>query len=88
LDRTEDAVNLPIDQRRLKSWPVENTFMRPANIKGKPVLIPYPYSMNQYFFQYGDDLSNATFMSIDSGRVYHGLETVLSEVDIAWQNVR
>jgi hypothetical protein len=88
LDRTPEATDLPIEKRRLKTWPTENTTIRPSHIKGKPVIIPYPYSMNQYYFQYGDDPVTATFISINSGKYYQGLETILSDVDATWQSLR
>jgi hypothetical protein len=79
VDNTPERINLPINQRRLQQLPFSGNFL--AGAKGKPVLVPYPYPMNQIFYQYGDDPETAIFQSIHTGRIGHGLKEILDAVD-------
>lgn len=87
LNASLDTISLPLEDRRMKSWPFEDASAQASETGGKLVLIPYPYPMNQIFFQYGDNPSTATLKSIHTGKVYQGLDQVLDEVDAAWQSL-
>jgi hypothetical protein len=82
LDERSEKRSLPAKQRGLMTWPPRS---RVATDAGKPVLIPYPYAINQIFYQHGDDPDTAVFESLVTGRVYRGLDSVLSEVDSFWK---
>lgn len=99
LDHTVEAISLPLEERRLRSWPPLTMAKKlraapnDANIsdalskRPKPVLIPYPYPVNQIYWQYGDDTETAVFESIHSGQIYQGLAAVLDAVDEDWRKL-
>ncbi|HEX8736762.1 MAG TPA: hypothetical protein VF721_15630 [Pyrinomonadaceae bacterium] len=93
LDNRTEKLNLPLRKRKLKACPpshltkikVKNSQESLTYQNGKPVLIPYPYSMNQIFYQFGDDRSTALFQSIHTGRIYQNFGEVLDEAEANWK---
>lgn len=72
----------------LTTWPRPEATARVEREGGKPVLIPYPYVMDQTYYQYGSDPLTAEFEDLESGVVYHGLNAVFDDVERVWNSLR
>lgn len=60
-----NMVNLPIDQRRLKDFPVDFNTNRVLNSNdGRCVYIPYPIISDQVFWLLGNDLKNSSLQGL------------------------
>lgn len=81
-DRPSGAVTTP------RKWPVEAIRDEAISADAKMVMIPYPYPMNQTYYQYGDDIETARFVHTESGASFDGFADVLDSIEADWDSFR
>jgi len=87
IDRNSDP-NAPNGQLRLDTWPSKDVQAEAARHGGKLVMIPYPYPMNQVYYQLGSTVESSRLVNAETGASYNGLTDLLDSIESDWDHLK
>jgi hypothetical protein len=71
----------------IDTWPVQSIQNEANKASAKLVMIPYPYPMNQLYYQFGDDVRTARLLNVESRLSYEGLDDLLDAIEADWESL-
>lgn len=63
-------------------WPVEEIKDTAAANKGHMIMIPYPFAIDQLYYQYGKNVKTSQLVNVDTGISYNGIQDLLNKVKV------
>lgn len=87
LDR-QTVVDATKSKRHLNTWPAMELQNEAEKMDAELVLIPYPYPMNQVYYQYGTEVETSQLVNAETGASYTNLTDLLDSIESDWASFK
>ncbi len=93
LNYTVTTFGPAIDHRKdqdptfLSTWPIQELQDQAIASGAKLVMIPYPFTSNQLYYQFGEHAENSRLVHVETGISYNGSHALLDSIDANWRTL-